>query len=269
MMLDYLNQSWFSSLLTIITFIIALILAIYFFIKSRNLKKISLYSEYDSILDEKPSVLSDSVDIFFQGKKIERLNKTKIYFWNSGNQTIYKKDIENIDPPKLYANEKVDILQLNIINKTREVINPRLSLDMGSNFLMFDFLDPKDGLVMEILHTGKQEDIKFEGTIIGVKSKLSLNKKSSKINNFIKGLVLSSNNIIFPFFDKIFGLIAVLMGLLVFLLGLSVIFGLNVISSNNSVTEGMIISSVGLFYFFIGLLIHALLKEPYPKKLKV
>lgn len=268
-MLNYLNQSWLGSLLTIITFFIAIILAIYLFMKGRNLKKISLYSEYESILDKKPSTLSDSLDIFFQGKKVERFNKTRIYIWNSGNQTIYKKDIENIDPPKLCISDKAEILQISIVNMTREVINANIDCGKNDFFLVFDFLDTNDGLVLELLHTGEEVDINFSGTIIGINEKISLFKKSSKFKNFIKDLSSTMGISLFPFFDKKFGLISTSIGLIVFLVGLAIIFEIGFLGFKNSFSEGIFISYVGLCNFVIGLVTYNLLKEPYPKKLKI
>jgi len=268
-MLDYLGQSWFGSVLTIVTFLFAILLAIYLFFKARIVKKLSVYPEYETIIDKAPSLKDEALEIFYQGQKVEQLNKTKIYIWNSGNQTIYKKDIENVDPPRVYIDDSTKILQINISNMTRSVINASVKAEELHNLLIFDFLDPTDGLVLEILHTGEDHQVRFEGTIIGIRKKLSLEKKSYKWPKFCREVILHINNSMFPFFDKTFGLVATILGFVVFLAGLSMLAGMNYFRSANAFQEGLAISLVGLIYFIVGAIIYQLMKEPYPKKLKI
>lgn len=263
-MLAYLNQSWLGSILTIVTFIFAVLLSIYLFFKSRSVKKVAIFIENESILDKRNSNRSELLEILFDGEKIERLNKAIIYFWNSGTQTIYRNDLNNIDPPRIYLGDTGKILQVNFLSNSRNVINPSIKKDMNSYYLEFDFLDASDGVVLEVLHTGENNDIKIEGTIIGIKERLNVENQKSKL---LKLIIKIISFISFPYLDKTFGIISIILGGIAGFIGLLILFGIDPLSIGIKANNGFVLIFVGVFYSVLGAAIYILLKEPYPNKL--
>ena len=165
--MQFLSQGWVGSLIGIISIVIAYIL----YRASRiGPRPVFQYRSINLIEKEKQALPSD-VEIFFRGKKVSRLTKTYIIFWNSGKSTLYGKDIVDDDPLRFSFGKDAEILRARIpkitkkMNKFEARINPKSPNEVIINF---DYLDPNDGAVIEILHTSIQRTPECKGTIRGV-----------------------------------------------------------------------------------------------------
>jgi hypothetical protein len=98
-----------------------------------------------------------------------------LYIWNSGNVTINRADISDIDP-LAFGRADIDILETNPIWTTRESTNPKLLIDVTKKKVVFefDFLDPNDGFAVQFLadkadsDTWWQTNLQCYGTIKGL-----------------------------------------------------------------------------------------------------
>lgn len=102
------------------------------------------------------SSLFEKLEILYGGQKIENLTVSKIVVWNNGNETIDGKDIAI--PPHIYLRdeENTKILDAKII-KTSTLGNGFEILEKSDDtilLLQFGYLDPNQGAVIQIIHTG-------------------------------------------------------------------------------------------------------------------
>lgn len=102
------------------------------------------------------SSLFEKLEILYGGQKIENLTVSKIVIWNNGNETIDGKDIAI--PPHIYPRdeENTKILDAKII-KTSTLGNGFEILEKSDDSILlfqFDYLDPNQGAVIQIIHTG-------------------------------------------------------------------------------------------------------------------
>lgn len=117
------------------------------------------------------SRLTEDVEVLFKGQRVDRLTKTQIMLWNSGNQIVRGEDIVAADPLRFQFSEDAVVLDSKIIRYTREAIKVSTTNDSqrpNCAFLTFDYLDPQDGAIIEILHTARERSPQILGTIRGV-----------------------------------------------------------------------------------------------------
>lgn len=102
------------------------------------------------------SSLFEKLDIQYDGQKIENLTVSKIVLWNNGNETIDGKDLAV--PPYIFPRDETNtkVLDAKII-KTSTIGNGLEIHNKPDNpmlVLWFDYLDPQQGAVIQVIHTG-------------------------------------------------------------------------------------------------------------------
>lgn len=163
---QFFNQGWVGSLIGIIGILVAIIT----FKASKTAKRLVYQSETLKIIG-KDSITLDEIEITYKKKQVPRVIKTTITIWNSGKETINGFDIIEDDKLRIELNEDKEIISLNLIQKTRTVNKFNAILDENNNnkaILTFDYLDPNDGIVLEILHTDSKWQPKLKGSIKGL-----------------------------------------------------------------------------------------------------
>lgn len=268
--LSYLNLSWVSVVITLITFIIAIALAVFLYFKAKQKKGLSYYISNNLLIDRSNTENPDQIEIFFLGTKVDKLYKTLIYIWNSGNQIIKKNELNTKDPFRLEIENNKEILSIKIIKSTRDVIDFNTYSENSVNFhkVNFDYLDPNDGAVIEVLHNGSIDDLKLKGTVMGI-SKIK-NTESNKENFFIKAVneSLIFNSILISNAPRAFGI-------LVFLIGCSMAFFASYLYLNpetkivTQISDGKSIFIGSLIYIVFGLIVVFFNKRQYPKNLEI
>lgn len=95
--------------------------------------------------------------LYFNDELVEQVSKTQIAMWNQGAKTVKGSDIVAKDPIRIVSPEGSKILAFSIISSTREINGCKLEMNNDSLeeiLLAFDYLDRRDGVVIEIIHTG-------------------------------------------------------------------------------------------------------------------
>lgn len=87
-----LSQGWVGSLIGIIGIIIASI-GIYLYRVSRIGPKPAYQFESLRLIGKESPALPEEVEIRFRDKSVSQLTKTHVVLWNSGNATLYGKEI--------------------------------------------------------------------------------------------------------------------------------------------------------------------------------
>lgn len=188
MQTDYLGLS-----VGIIGILIGIIASYYFYRKSLKIKE-PCWSVRSSNLIQDYSTKVEQLKILYKDEPVENLTISRVLFWNNGSDTIDGSDIKTANPLKIVGAENVNILDSTIIasNNASSQIKAILNKAENSIPIEFDYLDDKQGAVIQIIHTGKtSEDIKVIGDIKGVK-KLQHKFPNPKWARIIKSAKITS-----------------------------------------------------------------------------
>ena len=113
-----------------------------------------------------------ALSVLYNGKEAESLTITMIAFWNHGNDTISRSDISRLRPLVVDVIDGVEILDVIPIFTSSDAcgISVRRKKSEKTYIIDFDYLDPRKGGVLQVIHTGKTpESVWVDGEIKGVK----------------------------------------------------------------------------------------------------
>lgn len=119
----------------------------------------------------KEQALPQEVAVLFKGKSVPRLTKTYIVFWNSGRAFIKGEDIVHDDQLRLEFGEESEVLNARVIKETHKPNKFAATINEQSPnvvFCNFDYLNAGDGVVLELLHTSKEQYPSIKGSIRGI-----------------------------------------------------------------------------------------------------
>lgn len=273
---NFFNQGWVGSLIGIIGIILGVI-GIFSYKVSKSTARPSYQKSSLRLLGKNESNLPSDVTVLFKGKEVERLCKTTLILWNNGTEVLNKEDVVDSDPLKISFNSGDNILSIKILKTTKDVNNIKVLRDELNSHLLhfkFNYLDPGDGIAIELLHDSKMRYPTISGTIKGLpngfedlgrffNTHLFSNKSNSKFpfnviarspklilwSMFIAGMVIS----LFGFFpQKIF-----------------TIEFIEKFNFNMKKFEQYIMLIVGVLYMIMPLSLLWLRRRRYPKQLDV
>ncbi|MGF1516179.1 MAG: hypothetical protein ACFCVB_00020 [Nodosilinea sp.] len=150
--------------------IFAFPLTIYFYFKPRPVSKKILYGSKSIVLLPSPPRLTD-LQITYRGEEIESLYMTRIVLWNAGDDVIkgrddfYPEDRLRIAFEKPSLNIEAKILYISDGRKrVRPNYYPHEKNSHPEGILIdFDFLDPGQGLAIQVMHQNPHQAFKIEG----------------------------------------------------------------------------------------------------------
>jgi hypothetical protein len=176
-----------------------------------------------NLIGKEDSNLPNQVSVLYNDQKVERLTKTTIVLWNKGSEVLKGEDLV-IDRPLCFQFDEDDnILSCEIIKRTKDVNKFSVHIDKNKPqqvIASFDYFDPDDGVVIEILHDSQKEYPNLSGAIKGIpKGVIDLGKfQPVRDMNTLKGLeraiYIMDNKRVFHYIAIILGLVIVAMGLL-------------------------------------------------------
>ena len=111
------------------------------------------------------------VEVLYRGKRVDRLTKSRLIYWNSGKQIVRGSDIVADDPVRCELSSDALALEVGVVKHTRDANKFTATIDNGRRnrvILSFDYLDPGDGAVVEILHLSSDRHPAIKGAIRGV-----------------------------------------------------------------------------------------------------
>lgn len=178
--LTYVRINLFN-ILSIITGIIGIILAIVFYFKSRK-AKIPLYALKSFNLLNRELLKINDIKIKYKGIELKNLTASKFGFWNGGKDAIYKDDIPINSPLTIKTNKDVLIYGAEIIYTSDESNQIKFQLDLERNeiYIYFEYLDYSQGAIINILHSGYYADLLIKGKVIGAGDYLEAKEKPNE-----------------------------------------------------------------------------------------
>ena len=171
-LIDFISQPWLGSLLGIL----GLCAAVFFYLRSRRLSKLAYQSDGVTILGSSNAAFPEELEVRFSGVPVPRVTNERVVMWNAGNTTIGGEQVVSSDPLRIEVEEGSEILKIDILKTTREVNAFKLAHRDESKRIVdihFQYLDPGDGLSLNVLHSGERGDLELLGTLRGIPSGLS------------------------------------------------------------------------------------------------
>lgn len=223
----------------------------------------------------------EKLSITYDGQQIEDLCVSKFTVWNSGNRTLNRTDMVESKELTISVADECRVLDVELIAYSEETNNFSVKIENEQTVkVLFEYADKKEGAVIQIIHTGNDEDVQIDCKIKGG------NPIKNIVNETAPKLIRKAVNK--DIFEKAS---MISMGVMIALLfGMSILFAISIfnpqlqailfsptISSVESANESQtsaIIMSVTLFVFSIitGTMYIPLVKKYFnmgiPKKLK-
>lgn len=200
--------------------------AIITWIFGKRKKEISFVNNSYKIIEKGKSLIPE-LEINFKKRNIDKLTITKYAIWNSGNEVIEYKDIVDTKTLKIISlNQDTIILDASIVSESDET--NKFSIDeIKDNYakIKFDYIGPKDGIVIQVLYSGEETSLDVECKIKGGKAIKNIKKKILKYQNRKRNKLIAT----------------VLMGIQVFLY--TVLAVTIILVENNIVPKNILLSS--------------------------
>ena len=160
----FLNQGWVG------TFVgtAGATLAVFLYWRSRIPGIIAFQSQNVSMVGGGDAVFPAEVTFQYQGTPVPRITSSTVWMWNAGKKTVRGSDIVAHDPLRLRFSAEVLTVSIRKVSREAVQITADTSEDRKIVRCGFEFLDPGDGGVLEVLHTGSNNAPECTGTIIGL-----------------------------------------------------------------------------------------------------
>lgn len=110
---------------------------------------------------------AERIEVRYDGAVVPQVSRTLVTFWNGGNVPIRREDVREQLTISLTEGQ---VLEAQVLAATRAEIRPSVSRQ-GPQAVALDFshLDPDDGAVIEVFHTGEDAfAVDVNAVIIGV-----------------------------------------------------------------------------------------------------
>lgn len=169
-----------SNIIFFILAVLSLILAFYFYLKSKKDKR-PLYNITSSQIIRDNLTSIENLKFYFKDKPLNKLSQTKIAIWNAGKETIRSTDLVSSDKLRIETSKDIEIYDYNIL-MAYDRNNISLILEGNCLYISFTYLDKDDGFIINLFHNGaSSSDIIIRGSIIGVRQILKETEKSDRV----------------------------------------------------------------------------------------
>lgn len=168
--MEVLGEGWFNSLVGLLGLGVGTI-GIILYLRSRIGPRPKCLKRGISLIGHEAQQLPQEVSVKFGNHDVPRLALATIYFWNGGKETLRGDQVVETDPLCYRFEPEDQVLKARVVSKTREVNNVTVSVPPESRHtakLEFDYLDPGDGVRIELLHTSPALVPVASGSIRGI-----------------------------------------------------------------------------------------------------
>jgi hypothetical protein len=152
--------------------IASLLATYYFYRKSVRIKEPYWAIHSNNLIQGYSSKLSD-LRVLYKREKVENLTISKVLFWNNGADTIDRLDIMTANQLRITGVDKTKLLDVKLlaVNNPSSQFSLEFADDKSCAYLSFDYLDNKQGAVIQVVHSGiSSDDIIVTGDVKGVKA---------------------------------------------------------------------------------------------------
>jgi hypothetical protein len=183
------NNLWLNIIFLVLA-ILSIVLAFYFYFKSKKEKRPVFHSKTISLFDASP-IIANKLEIKYNGSVVNNLLLTRIAFWNAGRESIRSEDIAPNSPFLITAPDDIIIYDFEVVDQN-PVNNFKIEkLNEQTIKVTFDFIDLNDGVIINIFRSSnKKSGLTISGKFIGCKIAhgIQTNKFADKIDVLAKPL---------------------------------------------------------------------------------
>lgn len=227
-------------------------LAVFSYFRTKRSPRLAYQISEFSVVGGLGARFPQELEISFAGTKVDRVTSSRIVLWNDGNTTFDREQIVSSDPLRFQLSEG-RILQATIQNTTRDVNGVTLDSpahSRGSVTVDFDYLDPRDGCAITIIHSGPRGSISCKGTLKELPGGPTQIRSSASINLVNVGWVVSAKRGGFVLWAPIVvGVIAMIIGLFAPQVARTLLF----VDSSTIVVNGPVWAVVGTGFVYASL----------------
>lgn len=141
---------------------------VWLYLKAEKRTRLSFSIKETILIGSQSIALPDGIIIFYQKKVIADLKKANVFFWNSGTNPIRGGDIASKNPLSINFLSGPQLLRSRIEKVSDYASDVTLVTDDEGIKLSFDYLEPGQGFVVELLYAGKDALAKPDGKIVGM-----------------------------------------------------------------------------------------------------
>jgi hypothetical protein len=108
------------------------------------------------------------LEILYEGNKIENFSASKVFLWNRGSEAIRGTDVAPSSPLRISLNAPGVILEHKVLYCSSPHCKMNTQpLGVRDVLISFDFIDPMQGIIFEVLHAGGTGALSLGRSIIG------------------------------------------------------------------------------------------------------
>ena len=161
---------------------------------SLRYSKLIYEEKTETVINKDNLMLKNNLEIIYKNVNVDKIVRTLIYFWNSGNNSIRKNDLVSSNKLRITIPEDTRVYSYDILKNTDNANNFQLSEENNRIFLTFNYLEPNNGVKIELLHNNETFITQIEGKVIDLKGEISNYKDriSSKVANVFDLGVIST-----------------------------------------------------------------------------
>ena len=169
MIKELMNNPWAWGVLSVIT-ILSFLYAVYCQQKNKEKKEIS-YAQKSTVLVQNKKSKYQKLSLCYDRDSVDNICVSRFAIWNSGNKVLQTTDMAKSKEIKITLAKEKKILEASIIASTDETNKFSVNVqDENTIIIPFDYIESKDGVVVQIIHTGLNNDLAISCKIKGGKS---------------------------------------------------------------------------------------------------
>lgn len=154
--------------------------------RNKEKKEFSYSLKTNHLIRKKKSEF-EKLHITYDNQKIENLCVSKFAIWNSGNRTLNDVDMVETKELTIYTLNESKILDYELVLSSEKTNNFSIQrIDEHTIKIFFKYVDKKDGIIVQVIHTGYEEDIQIDCKIKG--GKPIRNTDNETVSNTIKNI---------------------------------------------------------------------------------
>lgn len=141
--------------------IVGIALAVFFYARSRRVSKVRYEFTCQSLVEGLSGAL-EGLEVRYKGEPQERITVSRLVLWNAGTETIRSDDFTD-DQLRIACHQGIKVLDHRIIDANDETNNVEIGSvataeeEEISIDIRFDYLDSRDGAIVQIVHDGDDE----------------------------------------------------------------------------------------------------------------
>ena len=141
------------------------IVTIISFVDTTSAKRVSYTIISHPIIRRSNNNIS-KLKIFYDNNQISDLTMSKVVIWNSGKHAIKNEDIPKNSPLQINISSNARVLNYEISGMVNKANGYVIEDDCQKFIIRFDYIGSKEGIIIDLLHTGTKRSIDVSANVI-------------------------------------------------------------------------------------------------------